>query len=88
MEFLLAQGYFHFFVFLVILANKSCLLYPESYDFNHLQAHSYWLYNVPWGMYKALMYVKKYYGNPTVILSENGNQQSIEIKEIVVQYLC
>ncbi|KAG6584329.1 Beta-glucosidase 44, partial [Cucurbita argyrosperma subsp. sororia] len=36
------------------------------------RAHSYWLYNVPWGMYKALMYVKKYYGNPTVILSENG----------------
>ncbi|TYJ99024.1 beta-glucosidase 44-like [Cucumis melo var. makuwa] len=53
-------------------SNKSCMIYPEIYDYNHLQAHSYWLYNVPWGMYKALMYVKKYYGNPTVILSENG----------------
>ncbi|KAH9763612.1 Beta-glucosidase 44 [Citrus sinensis] len=36
------------------------------------QANSYWLYNVPWGMYKALMYIKERYGNPTVILSENG----------------
>ncbi|KAF5730321.1 beta-glucosidase 44-like [Tripterygium wilfordii] len=35
-------------------------------------AYSYWLYNVPWGMYKALMYIKEHYGNPTVILSENG----------------
>ncbi len=36
------------------------------------QANSYWLYNVPWGMYKALMYIKERYGNPNVILSENG----------------
>ncbi|XP_030532577.1 beta-glucosidase 44-like [Rhodamnia argentea] len=36
------------------------------------KAHSYWLYNVPWGLYKALMYIKERYGNPTVILSENG----------------
>ncbi|KAH7528607.1 hypothetical protein FEM48_Zijuj05G0089900 [Ziziphus jujuba var. spinosa] len=36
------------------------------------KANSYWLYNVPWGMYKALMYVKDRYQNPTVILSENG----------------
>ncbi|XP_010533966.1 PREDICTED: beta-glucosidase 44-like [Tarenaya hassleriana] len=36
------------------------------------RANSYWLYNVPWGMYKALMYIKERYGNPTVILSENG----------------
>ncbi|XP_027357672.1 beta-glucosidase 44-like isoform X3 [Abrus precatorius] len=36
------------------------------------RANSYWLYNVPWGMYKALMYIKEHYGNPTVILSENG----------------
>ncbi|CAN1856465.1 Beta-glucosidase 44 [Linum perenne] len=39
------------------------------------QAHSYWLYNVPWGLYKCLMYVKERYGNPTVILSENGMDQ-------------
>ncbi|KAL9291807.1 putative beta-glucosidase [Arabidopsis thaliana] len=36
------------------------------------RAHSEWLYNVPWGMYKALMYIKERYGNPTMILSENG----------------
>lgn len=36
------------------------------------RANSYWLYNVPWGMYKTLMYIKERYGNPTVILSENG----------------
>ncbi|XP_031406253.1 beta-glucosidase 44-like isoform X2 [Punica granatum] len=36
------------------------------------RANSYWLYNVPWGMYKALMYIKERYGNPNVILSENG----------------
>ncbi|KAJ6289216.1 hypothetical protein OIU76_025094 [Salix suchowensis] len=36
------------------------------------RANSYWLYNVPWGMYKAVMYIKERYGNPTIILSENG----------------
>lgn len=36
------------------------------------RAHSTWLYIVPWGMYKAVTYVKEHYGNPTVILSENG----------------
>ncbi|KAI4347241.1 hypothetical protein L6164_008069 [Bauhinia variegata] len=36
------------------------------------RAYSDWLYNVPWGMYKALMYIKERYRNPTVILSENG----------------
>ncbi|KAF6158079.1 hypothetical protein GIB67_014873 [Kingdonia uniflora] len=36
------------------------------------KAYSYWLYDVPWGMYKALTYVKERYGNPIVILSENG----------------
>lgn len=77
---------------------KTYIPYSENYDYEYLQAHSYWLYNVPWGMYKALMYVKKYYGNPTVILSENGNHHSyhtsfypaivsIKIKEIVIQCL-
>ncbi|KAJ1697889.1 hypothetical protein LUZ63_006401 [Rhynchospora breviuscula] len=36
------------------------------------RANSDWLYIVPWGMYKAVTYVKEKYGNPTVILSENG----------------
>lgn len=41
-------------------------------DMMKSQANSYWLYNVPWGMYKALMYIKERYGNPNVLLSENG----------------
>ncbi|XP_059640203.1 beta-glucosidase 44-like [Cornus florida] len=36
------------------------------------RAYSYWLYNVPWGLYKAVTYIKEHYGNPTVILAENG----------------
>ncbi|GMH05532.1 hypothetical protein Nepgr_007372 [Nepenthes gracilis] len=36
------------------------------------RANSYWLYEVPWGLYKAITYIKERYGNPTVILSENG----------------
>ncbi|CAO2840184.1 unnamed protein product [Amaranthus hypochondriacus] len=36
------------------------------------KANSYWLYEVPWGLYKAINYIKERYGNPTVILSENG----------------
>ncbi|XP_047312635.1 beta-glucosidase 44-like [Impatiens glandulifera] len=34
--------------------------------------HSDWLYNVPWGLYKAISYIKEHYGNPTMILAENG----------------
>ncbi|KAK6127653.1 hypothetical protein DH2020_038603 [Rehmannia glutinosa] len=36
------------------------------------RAHSYWLYIVPWGLYKAVNYIKENYGNPTMILAENG----------------
>ncbi|XP_017237872.1 beta-glucosidase 44-like [Daucus carota subsp. sativus] len=35
-------------------------------------AYSSWLYKVPWGLYKAITYVKERYGNPTMILAENG----------------
>ncbi|KAG6535386.1 hypothetical protein ZIOFF_000352 [Zingiber officinale] len=38
-------------------------------------AHSDWLYIVPWGLYKAVTYVKENYGNPIVFLSENGMDQ-------------
>ncbi|XP_071728980.1 beta-glucosidase 44-like [Rutidosis leptorrhynchoides] len=34
--------------------------------------YSSWLYNVPWGLYKAIMYIKERYENPIMILSENG----------------
>uniref|UniRef100_A0A0D9V1F0 beta-glucosidase n=1 Tax=Leersia perrieri TaxID=77586 RepID=A0A0D9V1F0_9ORYZ len=36
------------------------------------RANSDWLYIVPWGLYKAVTYVKEKYGNPTMFLSENG----------------
>ncbi|KAG6531122.1 hypothetical protein ZIOFF_004893 [Zingiber officinale] len=39
------------------------------------RAHSDWLYIVPWGLYKAVTYVKENYGNPIVFLSENGMDQ-------------
>ncbi|KAF8399024.1 hypothetical protein HHK36_014890 [Tetracentron sinense] len=47
-------------------------IHEEVYKLAHMQAYSYWLYDVPWGMYKVLTYIKEHYGNPTVILSENG----------------
>ncbi|KAJ8631061.1 hypothetical protein MRB53_024384 [Persea americana] len=36
------------------------------------RANSNWLYIVPWGINKAVTYVKEQYENPTIILSENG----------------
>ncbi|KAM0830235.1 hypothetical protein ACQ4PT_066354 [Festuca glaucescens] len=39
------------------------------------RANSDWLYIVPWGINKAVTYVKERYGNPTMILSENGMDQ-------------
>ncbi|KAJ8640566.1 hypothetical protein MRB53_017260 [Persea americana] len=36
------------------------------------RAYSDWLYIVPWGMYKVVTYVKENYGNPIILLSENG----------------
>ncbi|XP_051115175.1 beta-glucosidase 44-like [Andrographis paniculata] len=40
------------------------------------RANSYWLYIVPWGIYKSVNYIKERYGNPTVILAENGMDQA------------
>ncbi|KAF8679068.1 hypothetical protein HU200_045825 [Digitaria exilis] len=42
-------------------------------------ANSYWLYIVPWGINKAVNYVKETYGNPTMILAENGMDQPGDI---------
>lgn len=36
------------------------------------RAYSSWLYKVPWGLYKAVTYIKERYENPTVLLTENG----------------
>ncbi|PUZ73249.1 hypothetical protein GQ55_2G458900 [Panicum hallii var. hallii] len=38
-------------------------------------ANSYWLYIVPWGINKAVNYVKETYENPIMILAENGMDQ-------------
>ncbi|KAG6486822.1 hypothetical protein ZIOFF_055402 [Zingiber officinale] len=38
-------------------------------------ANSYWLYIVPWGLYKAVTYVKETYRNPVIIVAENGMDQ-------------
>ncbi|EOY04022.1 B-S glucosidase 44 [Theobroma cacao] len=36
------------------------------------KANSWWLYIVPWGMYKTVTYVKEHYGNLNIFISENG----------------
>ncbi|XP_064953654.1 beta-glucosidase 26-like [Musa acuminata AAA Group] len=41
------------------------------------QAYSGWLYIVPWGMYNAVTYVKVNYGDPIIILAENGMKHSM-----------
>uniref|UniRef100_A0A7N0UW30 Beta-glucosidase n=2 Tax=Kalanchoe fedtschenkoi TaxID=63787 RepID=A0A7N0UW30_KALFE len=46
------------------------------------QANSKWLYEVPWGMYKALTYVKERYRNLPVIVSENVSAQGWMIQEM------
>ncbi|KAG8062256.1 hypothetical protein GUJ93_ZPchr0003g18652 [Zizania palustris] len=40
------------------------------------QANSNWLYIVPTGMYGVVNYLKEKYKNPTIIISENGMDQS------------
>ncbi|XP_021273941.1 beta-glucosidase 44-like [Herrania umbratica] len=46
--------------------------YERTKDPIGRRAYSQWLYEVPWGMYKAVTYIKERYGNPNVILAENG----------------
>ncbi|KAL6010914.1 Beta-glucosidase 44 [Asimina triloba] len=36
------------------------------------RAYSKWLCIVPWGMYKAVTYIKEHYGNPTIFISESA----------------
>lgn len=71
MECQLVQEYVFYNCICFLIFNAEIIIYLLQWIEN-LQANSYWLYNVPWGMYKALMYIKERYGNPTVILSENG----------------
>jgi beta-glucosidase len=41
-----------------------------------MQANSDWLYIVPSGLYGVIHYIKEKYGNPTVIISENGKRRN------------
>jgi beta-glucosidase len=38
----------------------------------NFQAASSWLHIVPWGMFKLMKHVKEKYGNPPVVITENG----------------
>jgi beta-glucosidase len=39
-------------------------------------AASRWLHIVPWGMFKLMKHIKEKYGNPPVIVTENGMDES------------
>jgi beta-glucosidase/6-phospho-beta-glucosidase/beta-galactosidase len=39
---------------------------------NNMQGGSSWLYIYPQGFRDLLLYIKKYYGNPTIYITENG----------------
>ncbi|GJN32332.1 hypothetical protein PR202_gb20832 [Eleusine coracana subsp. coracana] len=39
------------------------------------KAYSDWLYVVPWGIYKAVMWTKEKFNNPVIIIGENGVDQ-------------
>lgn len=59
------------------LSAYSSYMCNEIFSFSvyhlELQANSIWLYIVPQGMRSLLNYVKTKYGNPLVIITENGN---------------
>lgn len=61
----------------VFLAKHDFSLFNHSSDYNYhahvdLQANSIWLYIVPQGMRSLMNYIKTKYGNPLVIITENG----------------
>ncbi|KAG0538692.1 hypothetical protein BDA96_03G258500 [Sorghum bicolor] len=59
-------------------SSQASKLLSGSLDFvgiNHyttLYAVSGWLHTVPWGMFKLMKQIKEKYGNPPVIITENG----------------
>ena len=56
---------------LLLWYDLSTWLYIVTHD--KLQASSIWLYIVPEGLRKLMNYIKQKYGNPLVIITENGN---------------
>lgn len=47
------------------------------FSFMNLQANSIWLYIVPRGMRSLMNYIKNNYGNPLVIITENGKYTAL-----------
>ncbi|KAI8904872.1 glycoside hydrolase superfamily [Gorgonomyces haynaldii] len=51
------------------------------------RAQSTWLYNVPWGFNKLLLYIKDRYNSPEILVTENGfscpNESSLPIDQAV-----
>lgn len=45
----------------------------NEFGFVQVQAASIWLYIVPRGMRSLMNYIKEKYGNPPVVITENGN---------------
>ena len=41
-----------------------------------MQGYSDWLYVVPWGLYKALIWTKEKFNNPIMLIGENGKSPS------------
>ncbi|KAL5553665.1 hypothetical protein UlMin_041066 [Ulmus minor] len=69
------------------LANSGALTFPFTLDGKPIgdRANSKWLYIVPEGMRRLMNYIKQKYGNPPIIITENGmddpNGESISIKD-------
>lgn len=57
-----------------------------TWNFKHMQANSGWLYIVPWGINKAVTYVKERYGNPYMFLSENGIGKCYFLLAVVLSF--
>lgn len=51
-----------------------------------LQANSIWLYIVPHGIRSLMNYIKQKYGNPRVIITENGNSRDFRPSASII--LC
>jgi hypothetical protein len=62
-----------------ILGNNPIVVVVSEPTKLSLQENSDWLYIMPWGLYKAVTYVKEKYGNPTrpqCFMYENSKAQT------------
>ncbi|OMO71965.1 Glycoside hydrolase, family 1 [Corchorus olitorius] len=69
------------------VTDAAAFVFPFNKDGNAIgdRANSMWLYIVPSGMRSLMQYIKEKYGNPLVIITENGmddpNDSSIPIED-------